>query len=522
MTYDLGGFSVTQSTVTTILAVFCVYSVLIVGIGFWIKYQEKKQNAGGLAGFLTGGGGLGAFAIAMIAATNSMAGGTMIAAPGLGYKVGFSAALIYYAGFLTAAFSLGAIGRKMAILRARTGAVSFLRVLRLRFQSKSVIGALALTGAVGLTGFAAGQITAGAKVFAAITGTNIYLFGLFLTIIVTVIYTMSGGVKSMAKIAIIQGIVMLIATFAIVGILLYKNITNAGSLSAALQKLAAEQPKVMQANNAFSFLNALGIALFAGIGLGAIPHSVSVTLTYNDHAKLRRSIIISCAVFTLVQGIMCGTGPLLRALVPGIKVADYTTIYTATNLLPAWVGGLIVCGVFAAIQSSIAGVLLAAAAGLAKDFIVDCYNPQMDSKKQNTVNTWVILALSVIATVIAWKPTELTQYLINFSLGAICSSWYWAVTTGLHWKKASRTGVLWSIIVGFAAYIGFYFMSILPATKPFWVGTLKNVHPFIPAWLCSFICMYFISKATLKKDQIKLGYFQVFFCDDYDEEYAKL
>ena len=92
MSYDLGGFSVTASTSRVMLIIFAVYSVVIVGFGFYIKYQSKKGGKDGLASFLTGGGGLGAFAIAMIAATNSMAGGTMVAAPGLGYSVGFTAA----------------------------------------------------------------------------------------------------------------------------------------------------------------------------------------------------------------------------------------------------------------------------------------------------------------------------------------------------------------------------------------------------------------------------------------------
>ena len=186
MSYDLGGFSVTASTSRVMLIIFAVYSVVIVGFGFYIKYQSKKGGKDGLASFLTGGGGLGAFAIAMIAATNSMAGGTMVAAPGLGYSVGFTAALVYYAGFLTAAYGLGSVGRKVAILRDRTGAVTFQQLLGLRFQSKKVVGALAITGAFGLTFFAVGQITSGAKVFAAVTGSNSYYLGILLTIVITV------------------------------------------------------------------------------------------------------------------------------------------------------------------------------------------------------------------------------------------------------------------------------------------------------------------------------------------------
>ena len=200
---DLGGFSMASSTQTTMLVIFLIYTVLIVGLGAYVKFSSRRNSSDTLSSFLTGGGGLGAFAIAMIAATNSMAGGTMVTAPGLTYAIGFSGGIIYYAGFLTAAFGLGSIGIKAAILKNRIGAVSFLDLFRLRFRSKAVIAALSLTCVVGLLFTACGQITAGAKMFAAITGSNQYYLGLFLVIVVTVIYTSTGGVKSMAKVAAI-------------------------------------------------------------------------------------------------------------------------------------------------------------------------------------------------------------------------------------------------------------------------------------------------------------------------------
>lgn len=51
MSYDLGGFSVTASTSRVMLIIFAVYSVVIVGFGFYIKYQSKKGGKDGLASF---------------------------------------------------------------------------------------------------------------------------------------------------------------------------------------------------------------------------------------------------------------------------------------------------------------------------------------------------------------------------------------------------------------------------------------------------------------------------------------
>ena len=44
---------------------------------------------------------------------------------------------------------------------------------------------------------------------------------------------------------------------------------------------------------------------------------------------------------------------------------------------------------------------------------------------------------------------------------------------------------------------------------------------FLPAWLISLVLLVAVSYAT-QKERVKLGYFQVFFCEDYDEKYAKI
>lgn len=522
MVYDLGGFTIDSSTIKTMVIIFALYSALIIGLGAYVKIQARRGGDDSLASFLTGGGGLGAFAIAMIAATNSMAGGVMVTAPGLTYAVGFSGAVVYFGGFLTAAYGIGSVGRKTAILRARTGAVSYLQLLRLRFQSKGVVTSLAITGAIGLTMVSAAQITAGAKVFAAVTGSNAYYIGLLLVIVVTVIYTITGGIKSLAKVAVIQGVVMLAAVFSIIGVLLWKNAQMYGSIEASVQYMAEAFPSALRADSAFSFWKHLGTAIYVSVGLCAIPSSLSVSMTYDNSKKLKMGVIISCVVFLCCQGLMDWTGAWARTINPNLVTRDYVTVYTATNLLPKWVAGIIFCGCFAAIQSSIAGYCMAGAAHLAKDVIVDCYKPDMPETKQTKLNLYFVLGISVVATIIAIWPTDLTQYMINFSLGSIAASWYWPALMGLYWKKATKTGMIASTLSGFIVYMLLYFVtSVFPATKAWWVTYMGNLEPFIVAWVVAFLCMYFGSKMT-QHEKVPLGYFEVFFCDDYDEKYAML
>lgn len=113
MAQDLGGFTIARSTSVTMLLIFSVYSIIIVGFGFYVKAQARKGGSDNLTSFLTGGGNIGAFSIAMIAATNAMSGGSMVAAPGLSYAVGFASPLIYYSGFLTSAYCLVLLDGKL-------------------------------------------------------------------------------------------------------------------------------------------------------------------------------------------------------------------------------------------------------------------------------------------------------------------------------------------------------------------------------------------------------------------------
>ena len=45
MSYDLGGFSVTASTSRVMLIIFAVYSVVIVGFGFYINPKRAVKTA---------------------------------------------------------------------------------------------------------------------------------------------------------------------------------------------------------------------------------------------------------------------------------------------------------------------------------------------------------------------------------------------------------------------------------------------------------------------------------------------
>lgn len=119
--------------------VVLLYSVLIVGLGIWVKYVSNRNKDNALSGYLTGGGGLSAFEIAMFTVTSALAGGTMVGGPGLSYGFGFGSIVAVYCGFAMNITILGTVGKKIAIVGHRIGAMTPFQLLRHRYQSKALV-----------------------------------------------------------------------------------------------------------------------------------------------------------------------------------------------------------------------------------------------------------------------------------------------------------------------------------------------------------------------------------------------
>ena len=131
------GFVVSKETSTVIMVIFAIYSLLICGLGLYTMYASRKLSASDkIANWLVGGGNLGPFAVCMIGVTNLLSAGAMIGNAGLvyssgGYIVSVSIITNTYCVF----YLLGTLGKKMAIVRARTGMESVCGILRSRFRN---------------------------------------------------------------------------------------------------------------------------------------------------------------------------------------------------------------------------------------------------------------------------------------------------------------------------------------------------------------------------------------------------
>ncbi len=511
---DMGGFTIDASTQIAILVVFVVYSVMVVGLGFFIKFRQGADKSGKFASFLTGGGGLNAVEVALVAAMTAMGGGTMISGPGLTYRDGFAYAIVNLANFMVVFASLTIFGRRYAIIGHRIKGQTSIQVLHYRYQSKACAAFFAVGVAIALTISAGGQMLSAAKLFTTITGADSYLLGLALTAVIIVLYTITGGVKSLAKISVLQGAFMLVAVI-VLGFAQFNQIrAEYGSIQASMEFVARVNTALVDVRT-YTPVYLIGMFVSSSFTNITSPAIIQSSMTYNNADVLKKAIPISAGIMLLVQLIMGTSGPFSYALNQQIANADYSTVYLTTSLLPRVMAGIVFAAVFAAIQSSIAAFLLLIAGSITRDLYKDCINKDAGDETLSKVNTVMFIVVSAAAFVIAMNQASLGQEILILSNGFLISVVCVPMLIGTFWKKATSIGAVSSGITALASFMFFTMNSSSEWYQHYFLGA----HASVPTLIVEFAVFIIVSLLTQKK-KVPLGVFRVLFCKDYDERYT--
>lgn len=384
------GFTISASTQQAIMIVFILYTAIIVGLGAYVKFASRNENSSQkLAGFLTGGGNLGSLAVGLIMVTNIMSSGGMVGGPGMSYGTGFIWSLCVFCSFINIFMSLGSVGKKMSILGRRTGAQTVLGLFRHRYQSKVFSTFLGLSFIIFLIPYSASQFTGGGRLFAVVTGTGNYRIGVLLFAVITLVYTLTGGIKSISKIAVFQGAIMIFSVISIYVVTGGAILEEYGSLQAAMEFVQESKPSLVDATT-WAPLYFIGTAC--------------------------------------VQSF---------ALIP----------------LPPAMAGIVIAGAVAAIQSTVAAFFIIIASTIVKDIYKTLVKPDMTMEEENKGNMIFTTLAAVVAIVFAMFPSEYLQTIVNFAIGGLASGFFFPLFFGLYWKKATPAAGIFGTISGTLVYI---------------------------------------------------------------------
>jgi SSS family transporter len=462
---------------STFYYVIIGYFIVILTIGLWAgknnKTSEDHLVAGRSIGALVGGAAL---------AATQMSAGTFVGTMGVHYLTG--ASYIWFWPGLWLGWVVSAIW--VAPKFQKFNGVTVPDYIEKRYNNKSAKVIAAVLIIVAYTVYLIGQYVAGGILMQTIFGIPMG-WGAFITIAVTMIYTMKGGMKASTYSDFIQAIIMAGCFLAAIPILF----SQAGGFSYVGSFLTELDPRITGWH--YGFKDLLGFALAFGFAMAIAPYELVRMYTLKSQKTVRLAIGFSFIFQAIVALSVCLGGMAMRSLFPVLGTGDSASSIMAINVLPPLVGALLMVAILSSIMSTVSGIMLVSAAGISHD-IFGVIKPHATDKEKMSVNRIAVVVLSVIPLFFALKPFDMVQFIVMVQASMVASFFFAVVLIGLNWKRATGAAALISMIGGVATVLLWYILG-----KPY------GLNEVIPGVLVSTILLVVFSYLTkpVPKESLK-------------------
>ena len=464
-----------------------LYLLLMLFIAY--KVNEIKNSTSDFAQeYFIGSRKMGGFVLAMTIIASYVGASSFIGGPGVAYKFGLGWVLLACIQVPTAFFTLGIIGKKLAIISRRINGVTIIDLLRVRYKSDFVVILASITMLIFFIGSIVAQFVGGARLFESVTGYP-YIVGLIIFSSVVIAYTSFGGFRAVAITDAIQGIIMIIAT----AVLFYVLLQKGNGMENIMRTIAQKSPQMLtpssNGNIAKPFI--MSFWVLVGIGLLGYPSTAVRCMGFKDSKSLHRAMIIGTSVVGVLMLGMHLIGVMGMAIEPGVEVGDKIIPLLALKNLHPILAGLFIGGPLAAIMSTVDSLLIMTSATIVKDLYLHYINKNATNEKIKKMSFVVSLIFGLIVFILALNPPQLLVWINLFAFAGLESTFFCPILFGLFWKRANSTGAIASMIFGFGTFI---FLTI---SKIKILG-MHDIVPVLAVNIIVFVIGSYFGKATDK------------------------
>ncbi|MCD6454008.1 MAG: sodium:solute symporter family protein [Candidatus Aminicenantes bacterium] len=474
------------------LYVILVYFLVLTGLNFFRARKIKTQED-----FMVAGRSLNIRVMVFTLICTWIGSGTFIAGAEYAARAGFSSL------WMPAGAWVGIIVIYFLASKIRTfGQYTVGDILEVRYgKFARLFGALALI--ISFTAIVSYQFRAGGYILNVITEGKITVpQGQFWTAVFVILFTALGGMVAVAYTDLPNGIIILIATIAAVPFVIHA----AGGLSSALITLPPEHFTVINETfgthpmlKAGSYFLATMLLL---LGVQTMYQKFYSAKTPKD-AKVAVSlwvvgtIIVETVVVVIAVFAASRYWPEINAWLvnhkTGIDPASIVLV-AAKKMVPPIVGLLLMGAASVVVLSTGMNYLLSPTTNIMRDIYQRFLRREASQREMVALQRIMVLILGVIAWLLAVKMESVlnTAYFAYTIYGASITP---ALIAALAWKRATRAGGLWSIILGSVTAIALkVFSGLYPQLSP--EGDPFGIPIIYPAFLISILALIIISYMT--------------------------
>ncbi|WGE71971.1 sodium/pantothenate symporter [Actinobacillus equuli subsp. haemolyticus] len=429
------------------------YLCFVFGVAFYA--YRKRQGGSFLSEYYVGSRSMSGFVLAMTTAATYVGASSFIGGPGAAYKYGLGWVLLAMIQVPAVLLALGALGKKFALLARKYNAVTINDLLLARYQNKFVVWIASLALLLSFFAMMTVQFIGAGRLLETTLGVP-YQTAVIIFAVTVGIYTFIGGFRAVVLTDTIQGLVMLVGTFLLLGGVIYA----AGGIENAVNTLETINPQLIQPYGIderpldFTFMASFWVLVC--FGLIGLPQLAVRSMAYKDSASLHKALVIGTLVVSLLMFGMHLAGVLGRAVIPDLKIPDQVIPTLMIQVLPPLVAGIFLAAPMAAIMSSIDSLLIQSSSTLIKDLYLAVKPEAVDNEaKLKLLSTMTTLTFAVLLVFAALNPPDMLIWLNLLSLGGLEATFLWVIVLGLYWKNANATGAISSMLAGLTSYVIF-------------------------------------------------------------------
>jgi cation/acetate symporter len=432
--------------------------------------------------FYVAGRGINAIQNALALSGDYMSAASFLGVAGLVWAVGYDGiwyAAGFFAGWLVLLLFLASPIR-------RFGAYTIADFVAGRFHSKPLrVAAMLGTLMVSLF-YIIPQMVGAGELLGLLLGWN-YVFAVVIAGALITIYVVLGGMRATTYNQIIQCILLWTAMFVVMALAL-------GRFNFSYNNLLSTVGPYLAPGLKYDFLNSFALIFGLVLGTAGLPHILIRFYTNPSGRSARWTTVWTLLIIGTFYMMTPVVGLAARSLL-GARVDAVTGVARSTNLvlpeLAQLVGGegmmgIVIAGAFAAILSTVAGLVIASTGAIAHDLFTMLV-PGASDKRQVVVAKLTSVGVGVIAilTGLLFRGYNVA-FLVGLAFAIAASTFFPVLMMGVWWKGTTEKGALAGMIVGMVG------SGALIATNLLNVHTLGN--PSIITVPAAFLTIYLVSK----------------------------
>ena len=389
----------------TIVITFCAFLLFFVGVGIWSS-REKSETT---EDYLVASRSVSPWLVALSAVSTNNSGYMFIGLIGFTYRVGLSAVWLtmgwVLGDYLTWLWFHGRLRRYSEEMEVNS--VPTLMGTGLGGETSRPITAIAgVATLIFLALYAAAQLKAGSAATETMFGWPSWV-GATVGAVIVLLYCFAGGIRASIWTDAAQSTVMIVAVFLLVAY----AVGEVGGYGALTDQLAAIDPALVTWTPRDL---ALGMGIFIvgclmnGIGGIGQPHVIIRVMALDSPDSIGKTRNIYFSWYTMFSLLALLVGLYARVILPDLGAGLEGQAFTdaaekalpalANHMLPEFLVGVILAGIFAATMSTADSQVLACSAAVTQDLLPQ-YRDSYGASKLATVGVAALaLAAALFAT----------------------------------------------------------------------------------------------------------------------------